>query len=229
MYLGGFGFDMAYIGIAIVSLILGLVTQGYIKSSYRKWSQVPASHGISGADMARRMLVAGGASDVGIGRIPGELTDHYDPRDNSLHLSQENFSGGSVASIAVACHEAGHAVQAAQGYGFYRFRTALVPVVNFASQAWGLLFIAGIFLHMLRLMQVAVILFAVSVLFQLVTLPVEIDASRRAVRFLNENGSAVDQQGAKQVLTAAALTYVASALISILQLLYYLSRTNSRD
>jgi uracil-DNA glycosylase family 4 len=167
-------------------------------------------------------------TEVGITRIAGHLTDNYDPRDNMLHLSDDNYSRGRVASVAVACHEAGHAVQNATGYNMMRVRTSLVPAVNFTSQTWGLLFIAGMMLGRLGIMQLAVAFFAVSVLFHIVTLPVEIDASRRAVNYL-ATVSDIDHQGAREVLTAAALTYVAAALTSIMQLMYYMSRTRSRD
>jgi Zn-dependent membrane protease YugP len=173
------------------------------------------------------MLDTNGASEVGITQIGGHLTDNYDPRDNKLHLSSDNYTRGTVASVAVACHEAGHAVQNATGYAMMRVRSALVPAVNFTSRTWGLLFIAGLMFNMLGLMQLAVAFFAVSVLFHIVTLPVEIDASRRAVQYLG-TVSDVDQQGAKEVLTAAALTYVAAALVSIMQLMYYVGRTRSR-
>ena len=111
-----YGYDLPYLMIAIISLVLGMITQGYINSAYNKWSQVPTQLPGTGADVARRMLNENGASQCGIGRIEGHLTDHYDPRDNNLHLSSENYTGGSVASVAVACHEAGHAVQTAKGY-----------------------------------------------------------------------------------------------------------------
>ena len=221
-------YDFTYIAIAVISMVLGLITQGYINSAYKKWSQVPTSLAGTGADVARRMLDSRGASEVGITRVAGHLTDHYDPRDNMLHLSEDNYSRGSVASVAVACHEAGHAVQNATGYSMMRLRTSLVPAVNFTSQTWGLLFIGGFMFDMLGLMQLAVAFFAVSVLFHIVTLPVEIDASRRAVEYLG-TVSDVDQAGAKEVLTAAALTYVAAALTSIMQLLYYMGRVRRRD
>lgn len=224
----GYGYDTAYILIAIISVVLGMITQGYINAAYNKWSKVPSSLPGSGADVARRMLDTSGAGAVGITRVAGHLTDHYDPRDNNLHLSEENYGRGSVASVAVACHEAGHAVQNATGYGLMKFRTQLVPAVNFTARSWGLIFIAGLMFNSLPIMQLAVGFFAVSVLFHLVTLPVEIDASRRAVNYLG-SVSAIDQKGAKEVLTAAALTYVAAALTSIMQLMYYMSRTRSRD
>ena len=224
----GFGYDLPYIVIAIISMVLGAITQGYINSAYNKWSQVPTQLRGTGADVARRMLDTNGAGTVGITPIAGRLTDNYDPRDNMLHLSSDNYSRGTVASVAVACHEAGHAIQNATGFGLMRLRTSLVPAVNFTSRTWGLLFIGGIMFNMMGLVQLAVAFFGVSVLFHLVTLPVEIDASRRAVAYLG-TVSDVDQTGAKEVLTAAALTYVAAALTSVMQLLYYMSRTRSRD
>ena len=222
----GMGFDPAYLLLVVVSLILGVATQSYINSTYRTWSRVP-SDGDTGADVARRMLDANGCSKVGIRSTPGTLTDHYDPRDNNLYLSAANLSGGSVASVAVACHEAGHAAQREHGYAMMKVRTALVPVVNFAQNAWMLVFIMGVFMNLAGLTTLAIFLFGFSVLFQLVTLPVEFDASRRAVAYIRESGmSEVNVRGAKKVLTAAALTYVAAALTSIMQLLYLLSRTN---
>lgn len=224
-----YGFDPAYLLLIVVSTILGMATQGYIRSTYRKWSNVPASSGMTGAQVARRMLDEGGASSVGITEIGGTLTDNFDPRDNKLHLSQENFSRGSVASVAVACHEAGHACQKAKGYVPMKVRTALVPVVNFATNAWTVVLLLGIFMGLTGFVRLALILFAFSVIFELVTLPVEIDASRRAVKYLAANGGSIDEKGAKQVLTAAALTYVAAALVSILQLVYLMGRYNDRN
>ena len=221
----GFGFDPSYLLLVVVSLVLGLATQGYIDSTYRTWSRVP-SDGATGADVARRMLDANGCSSVGIRSTPGRLTDHYDPRDNNLYLSGDNLSGGSVASVAVACHEAGHAAQREHGYLMMKVRTALVPVVNLAQGAWMLVFILGVFMNLAGLTTLAIFLFGFSVLFQVVTLPVEFDASRRAVAYIRDSGmSEVNVRGARKVLTAAALTYVAAALTSIMQLLYLLGRT----
>lgn len=222
----GFGFDPAYMLLVLVSTVIGLAAQGYINSTYRTWSRVPAA-GATGADVARRMLDANGCHAVDIKRVNGHLTDHYDPRDNSLHLSSENLTGGSVASVAVACHEAGHAAQKAHGYAMMKVRTALVPVVNFTQNTWMLVLMLGLFMNIAGLTTLAIVFFAFSVVFQLVTLPVEIDASRRAVAYIEQSGMGeVDVRGAKKVLTAAALTYVATALTSILQLLYLLARTN---
>ena len=212
--------------LVLVSTVIGLAAQGYINSTYRTWSRVPAA-GATGADVARRMLDANGCHAVDIKRVNGHLTDHYDPRDNSLHLSSENLTGGSVASVAVACHEAGHAAQKAHGYAMMKVRTALVPVVNFTQNTWMLVLMLGLFMNIAGLTTLAIVFFAFSVVFQLVTLPVEIDASRRAVAYIEQSGMGeADVRGAKKVLTAAALTYVAAALTSILQLLYLLARTN---
>ena len=220
--------DGAYILLLIVTAVLGMGTQAHIKRTYKKWSEIDGSDSGTGAEVARRMLDSMGANDVGIVRTSGHLSDYYDPRDNKLHLSDENFDGGSVASVAVACHEAGHAVQNANGYAPMKIHTAIVPVVNFTQQAWVFLFMLGLITGMFGLAKIAVLLFAFSVVFQLVTLPVEIDASRRAVAYLGQSGSAIDERGARKVLTAAALTYVAAALVSILQLLYYASRVRER-
>ncbi|MDY4522190.1 MAG: zinc metallopeptidase [Atopobium sp.] len=228
IFLGG---DIPYLVLVVVSTILGLGTQAYIKRTYAHWSRVDANTSLTGAEVARNMLQANGAYNVGIQSIAGELTDNFDPRANTLNLSSANRLGGSIASIAVACHEAGHAVQFAKGYVPMKIRSTLVPVVQFASGAWMYLFFAGIMFNLVGLMQLAIILFAASVLFHLITLPVEIDASRRAVAYIASSGSGLDElakKGAKQVLIAAALTYVAAALVSILQLVYLLSRS-SRD
>lgn len=229
LYYGfGYGLDTGYLLIALVALVIGGAAQAYIRSTYAKWARVPANVPGTGAEVARRMLADGGATSVGITRVAGSLTDHYDPRDNNLHLSDDNYRGASVASVAVACHEAGHAIQAARGFGLYRLRTALVPAVNIAQQGWVLVLVAGLLLNVAGLVRLSIVLFAVAVVFQLVTLPVEIDASRRAVAYLSANGSSMDEKGARSVLTAAALTYVAAALTSIMQLLYLLSRYGGR-
>ena len=219
---------MGYYILIAISMLLGTLTQSYIQRTYSRWSTVEASFRGTGADVARDMLNRGGASAVGIVPIAGTLTDNYDPRDNNLHLSAANLQGGSVASVAVACHEAGHAIQNATGYTMMKFRTSLVPVVSIAGSTWMLVFMAGVMLNMMGLVRVGLVMFAASVIFQLVTLPVEFDASNRAVAYLNEHGSEIDQKGAKEVLTAAALTYVAAALVSVMQFFYYYSSTRSR-
>ncbi len=224
-----YGLNYEYMLVVLIGLVLGSLAQGYIRSTYRTWSQVEARVPGTGADVARRMLADGGASGVGVTRVAGSLTDHYDPRDNRLHLSDDNYRGASVASVAVACHEAGHAIQAARGFVPYRVRSALVPAVNLAQRSWVIVLLVGALLNVAGFVQLAILLFAVSVAFQLLTLPVEIDASRRAVAYLAEHGAGLDERGARAVLTAAALTYVAAALTSIVQLVYLLGRYGRRS
>lgn len=225
----GFGYDPLYLIIVLVTTVVGLMAQSYINSTYRRWSRVP-SDGETGEQVARRMLDASGCGHVGILGTPGHLSDHYDPRDNNLYLSRENLSGGSVASVAVACHEAGHAAQRESGYFMMKVRHALVPVVNFTQNIWTIVFLLGFMMDMAGLTSLAIAMFAFSVVFQLVTLPVEINASRRAVAYIEGSGmSEVNVRGARKVLTAAALTYVAATLSSVLQLLYLLARTHRDD
>lgn len=225
----GYGFDPAYLLLLLITTVLGLAAQAYINSTYRVWSRVE-SDGSRGADVARRMLDENGCQRVGIKGVAGHLTDHYDPRDNNLYLSNDNLNGGSVASVAVACHEAGHAAQRERGFFMMKVRTALVPVVNFSQNTWTLVFMLGIVMNISGLTMLAIGLFAFCVIFQLVTLPVEIDASRRAIAYIERSGmSPVNARGARKVLTAAAFTYVAAALTSILQLLYLLGRTRRDD
>ena len=214
----GFGIDPLYLLVVLVCTVLGLAEQNYINSTYKTWSKV-RSDGATGA--------TNGCNAVGIKGVAGELTDHYNPQDNNLYLSDANRSGGSVASVAVACHEAGHAAQRQSGYAMMKVRTALVPVVNFTQNTWTIVLLMGLFMNIAGLTTLALIFFSFSVLFQLVTLPVEIDASRRAVAYIEQSGMSSKQvNGAKKVLTAAALTYVAAALTSIIQLLYLMARYN---
>ena len=186
--------------------------------------QIAVANGMSGADVARQILDRNGLHDVPVETSPGgPLSDHYDPRHKSVHLSEPVYGGRSVASTAIAAHEVGHAIQHAKAYGPFRARAALWPVVAFASNAWFFLLLIGMFAQVLGLIQLAILLFAVVVLFQLVTLPVEFDASRRALAQVNDLGLLVqsESQGARKVLTAAAMTYVAAALAALSQLAYY--------
>ena len=216
---------MTYLFLIIVTLALGLGAQAVIKSAYRKWSQVPVATGMTGFDAARRMLDDNGLYNVGIDMIAGELTDNFDPRTNMLHLSEPVYRGRSVAATAIACHEAGHAVQHATGYGPIKVRASILPVVQFASNAWIFVLIAGIFLNIMNLVWAAIILYACVVVFQLVTLPVEFNASSRGLATIKATMFMPQEQydGCAKVLRGAALTYVAAALSSILQLLYFLS------
>lgn len=215
--------DLSYLLLIIVTLALGLGTQAYIRSSYKKWDTVPISSGLTGAQAARRMLDSNGLGHVAIQAVPGELTDHFDPRTNVVSLSQAVYNSRSVSATAIACHECGHAVQHAKNYAPARLRGALVPAVNFASNIWIVALLGGIFLQIIGLIWLAIILYASVILFQLVTLPVELNASKRAIAYI-EGGylPATETAGAKTVLTAAALTYVAAALASLFQLVYLL-------
>jgi len=215
----------------IVPMIIGFVAQHRVKSTFAKNLQVPVANGMTGAEVARRVLDANGLDDVIVEEAPGSLSDHYDPRNRSVHLSTEVYKGTSVASTAVGAHEVGHAIQHAKSYGFFRFRSALFPAVAFSSRIWMVFLLGGIFLQVAGLVYVAIALYSVAVLFQLVTLPVEFDASRRALRELTASGSLAPQEvaGAKKVLDAAALTYLAAAAMAALQLLRLVMLRNSRN
>lgn len=217
-------FDPTYIALIIASSVIGLIAQGFINSSYRKWSQVALTDNLSGAAVARAVLDSEGLRDVEINTIGGSLSDNYDPRTRQLNLSQAVASQPSVASAGVAAHEAGHAIQHARGYVWGNVRTALVPVAQIGSGASIWLIVLGFILRFSGLIWLGIILYAGAVLFQLVTLPVEIDASKRAVAALSTSGIVSPDQigGVKQVLMAAALTYVAAALVAALQLLYFI-------
>jgi len=224
-------FDPQYLFIMILALILGFITQGYVNSAYRRWSQVQLATGRTGAQVARAMLDSEGLNSVSIEVVPGNLTDHYDPKANVLRLSEGVYSSATVAAAGVAAHEAGHAVQHARGFVAARIRMALVPAASIGSQGAWVLIMLGLVIGVIQLAWLGVIVFSLAVLFQLVTLPVEFDASRRALAALSTSGMLPDQQvaGARNVLTAAALTYIAAALISIMQLLYWVGVVGRRD
>ncbi len=217
-------FSPGYLLIFVVSTVLGLLTQGYIRRIFAKWSQVPVSSGMTGAQVARTILDDNGLQSVTIEQVAGNLSDHYDPRSKVLRLSSGVHGVASVAAAGVAAHEAGHAVQDAKHYVWGSVRSAIVPVANIGSQLAFPMIIAGIFFNAFGLVWVGIAFYAAAVLFQVVTLPVEFDASRRALASLESSGVMAAQQteGAKQVLTAAALTYVAGALIAVMQLLYFI-------
>lgn len=214
----------SYLPILILAVVLGLVTQWYVNSSYRRYAQVPLATGQSGAEVARHMLDSEGLTHVGIEMVPGHLTDHYDPREDVLRLSEDVYRGRTVAAAGVAAHEAGHAVQHARGFAAARLRQVLVPTANVGSSLAFPLILAGLFIGLTGLITLGVLLFAGAVLFQVVTLPVEFDASRRALASLNTGNVLPMEQvrGARTVLTAAALTYIAATLVAVLQLLYFL-------
>ena len=211
--------------IFIVTFVATIGVQMWLRNTYAKWQQVPAASGITGAETARTILDANGLNDVRVAEVQGALTDHYDPRKRVVSLSTANYRGASVASHAVASHEVGHAIQHAKEYAPLRVRTALVPVANLGASFAPWLIIAGAVLGIFGLIQVGVIFFAGAVLFQLVTLPVEFNASSRAYDQLQTLGIATSSEigGTKQVLNAAAMTYVAAAASSVMYLLYYVS------
>lgn len=223
-----------YIILIVVTLALGLGTQGYIKSMYSKYSRVKINLNATGAQIARKMLNDNGLHDVQVKCVEGTLSDHYDPRTRVINLSRGVYTGNDVSALAVACHECGHAIQHAVGYAPLKVRTAIVPIASFSSNVWIILLICGFMFDAIGLVYAAIACFGFAVLFQVVTLPVEFDASKRGLAFIQSgcNSSWIPSadvlQGSKKVLTAAAMTYVAAALISILQLLYYLGMARSR-
>jgi len=215
----------------IPALIFTMVAQKMVQSAYRKYSQVRNMRGMTGAEAAMHILRRNGLSDVQVEMTNGTLSDHYDPRSRTVRLSSGIYQGNSIASIAVASHECGHALQHHVGYAPLSFRSAFFPVVNISSKAAMPLLFLGIFIRSTGLMNVGIVLFSAVVIFNLITLPVEFNASSRALVQIEENGFlAVEEiSGAKKVLNAAALTYVASAAMAILQLLRFIVLRNSRD
>lgn len=215
----------------ILVMVLSLIVQNMLKSRFAKYSEVPLS--VSGAEVASRMLQAHGIRDVKIVSIPGKLTDHYDPTTRTVNLSEDVYYGRSVAAAAVAAHECGHVVQHATGYAWLRMRSALVPVVSFSNNIVSWVLLAGvIFINVFpSLLWIGIALFALSTLFSFVTLPVEVNASARAVKWLEGAGivSYETKPMAVDALRWAAYTYVIAALGSLATLLYYISMANRRN
>jgi Zn-dependent membrane protease YugP len=208
------------------AFLLVLLAQLYVSSTYRKWSRIQASSRVTGAEAAERLIRNRGLYDVDIQGVRGNLTDHYDPRKKTLRLSEGVFRGTSVASLAIAAHELGHAEQDQQGYFPLRFRAMLVPAVNIGSYLGWILIMIGLFLNLTNLAWLGVIIFSGGALFALATLPVEFNASTRAKQMLVESGLVMgpeEQQGVNTVLNAAALTYIAALFTAILQLFYWAS------
>lgn len=217
----GFG---VYLVFFIPPLLLGFLVQGWLRSTVGQQMQVPVSNGLTGAQAAREILDRNGLHGVPIERAAGgPLSDNYDPRKRTLFLSEGVHDGRSVASTAIAAHEVGHAIQHAKAFKPMEVRAAMFPVVAFASNTWFILLMFGAFSRAVGLVLVAVVLYAAVVLFQIVTLPVEFDASRRALGQITDLGlvTAGEHRGARRVLTAAAMTYVAGALAALAQLAYY--------
>lgn len=218
-------FDPLYFVFMIPGLLFMLWAQHRVKSSYQKFSKVPNDARLTGAQTARRVLDGAGLHNVAVERIPGELTDHYDPRSRVLRLSDGVYSVPSVAAMGIAAHEAGHAIQHAKLYAPMQWRTAIVPAVNIGSNLGIFVLIAGVFLQLPGLAWGGVALFALATVFALLTLPVEFDASNRAKQALASAGlvNVTESQGVATVLNSAAWTYVASFAASLLTLLYYIS------
>lgn len=230
MYFGYY--DPTYI-LIIIGVIISIAASSKVKSSFSKYSRVRSQSGMTGAQAAQKILQAEGLFDVRVNHISGNLTDHYDPRTKELNLSDATFSSPSVAAIGVAAHECGHAIQHANAYTPLKIRSALVPVANFGSGVSWILIIAGLFINSSAsqlLINAGIICFSAAVLFHLVTLPVEFNASSRAIRILDERGMLTGEElkQTKAVLSAAALTYVASAAAMVLQLIRLLLITGGR-
>ena len=218
--------------IGILFAIAGMIASGVLKSKFRKYSKIPVAGGLTGRDIAERMLRENGINDVQVISVAGQLTDHYNPQNKTVNLSEGVYNSNSIAAAAVAAHECGHAVQHATGYAWLQLRSQLVPVVSVASQWVMWIILAGILLinTFPSLMLIGIILFAATTLFSFVTLPVEFDASRRAIAWLNNSSVAgtMEMGYAKDALRWAASTYVVAALGSLATLLYYIMIYTSR-
>ena len=235
MYRYGYGrgymsLDPTYI-LVLVGALLCILASAMVKSTYSKYAKVRSMSGMTGAQVATEILRRNGINDVSVVHVPGDLSDHYDPRNHSVNLSDSTFNSSSVAAVAVAAHECGHVMQHYKGYVPIKIRSALVPAANIGSKIGLPIVILGIIIGMTPLATIGIIVFSLAVAFQLVTLPVEFDASHRALVMLGDYGilanDEVDQS--RKVLTAAALTYVAAAASSILQLLRLAMIVNGGD
>jgi len=223
---------MDYWWVVIPGMLLGVYAQIKLSSTYSHYSQVGNANGLTGAQAAREVLDAAGLHNMPVAEVGGHLTDHYDPTKKALFLSSENYRGTSIAAIGVAAHEAGHALQHKAAYAPLNLRMALVPITQFASYASGLIVLAGwIFGMFSKLLGVAIVVFTIIAIFQLVTLPVEFDASRRAKEQLFRLGLVRENEraGVSKVLSAAAMTYMAAMVTSVLQLLQFVMMARDRD
>ena len=222
----GYGMDMTYIILVLPCILLSLWASANVKNTFQKYAKQFSRRGITGAEAAQRVLSANGVRGVRIDRVSGSLTDHYDPKTNVIRLSDSVYSSTSTAAIGVACHEAGHAVQYAESYAPIKLRAAIIPITNFGSKIAMPLILMGILFSSLgyfsdALVYLGIACFGFSLVFQLVTLPVEFNASRRAIQTIESAGllTAEEQRGAKKTLKAAALTYVAATAVALAQLL----------
>jgi len=225
-------YNSEYLCFMVPAFLLVMIAQLYVNSAYSKWGRVAVRSGLTGAQAAQRLISSGGLSGVRLERIAGKLTDHYDPREKVLRLSQGVADTPSIASVAVAAHELGHAMQDAQDYGPLRFRSALVPMVSIGSWLGWIMIFAGLILGLTNLAWLGVVVFSGGALFALATLPVELNASSRAKQLLADTGIIAgedEQAGVNSVLNAAALTYVAGLASAIMQLLYFASMVSGRS
>lgn len=220
-------FDPLYLLFMLPGLLLAGLASLFTTSTFKKYSQIGSSSGMTGAEAARRLLETAGIYNVTVEHVNGMLTDHYDPSSHTLRLSDEVYASSSLSAIGVACHEAGHAIQHAQNYGPLAMRSALVPAANLGSNASYFILLLGLIFQSQPLMLVGIVLFSMAVLFTLVTLPVEYNASSRAKTLMVSAGivSRAEAASAGAVLNAAFMTYVASAVSALLTLLYYLIRS----
>ena len=226
-----FYYDPTYLVYMVPAFILMTLTSWYVNAAYRKWSQVPARSRLTGYEAAQRLVVRGGMPGVQVQGTAGNLSDHYDPRNKTLFLSQGVANNASVAALAIAAHELGHAVQDAEGYLPLRFRAALVPMVNIGSSLGWIFIVIGLLLRWTDLAWLGVLVFSGGAVFALATLPVEFNASVRARQLLSESGiiqTDEERRGVNNVLNAAALTYVAGLVTAVMQLLYFVSLVGGR-
>ncbi len=218
-------------GLTLIAVIITLSAQTFINKNYNKYSKVKNFNNITGKDAARYLLDKNGLTNIEIEKISGHLTDHYDPKNKKIRLSSNIYSGNSIASVAVACHECGHAIQDKDGYVFMKIRSSLVPIVNFSSYAGYIAIVLGIIASSFNLIWLGILLESIILLFQLITLPVEIDASKKALKEL-ENSNYLTQEELNQskiMLTSAALTYVASVANTLIQILRLILIYGRRD
>lgn len=225
-------FDINYLIYMIPAFILMGISSWYVRHAYSKWSRIRASSGLTGVDATRRLISMNGLTGLQIQGTPGQMTDHYDPRNNTLFLSEGVANVPSVAALAIAAHELGHAQQDAEEYFPMRLRGLLVPMVNIGSNLGWILIVAGLLLNFTGLAWLGVLVFSGGAVFALATLPVEFDASARAKRMLANSGiiqTDEEMRGVNNVLNAAALTYVAGLVTAIMQVLYYVSLVSGRS
>lgn len=229
-YINPYYFDYTYI-LAIIAVVISLIASAGVKSTFNRWSKERTHSGLSADEAARRILNGAGIYDVSVNHISGDLTDNFNPMNKTLNLSDSVFGSDSIAAVGVAAHEAGHAIQHSEGYVPIKIRSAIVPVVNIGTRLSFPVILIGCFMNYNQvIISAGILLFSLGLLFSLITLPVEFNASRRAIRILDESGILSDEElsGAKKVLFAAAMTYVAGAVGMALQLLRLILRFKRR-